>query len=598
MKRLVALLALAALTTPACADHEADGTGTFVLGLRDSVGGFFRLRVMSEAPDQAISGRALFDTGCLEAKSRTYELAHIPSGADRWVVLESFADADCASRVEVGYRGGVTIPNGSAAPYYHVPLYEHGTTTPLPEGINISAATAQRVNFCQSDADCADFGPPAHVCFDGQMPEYYCVPRCTKNADCTEMHPNAICQASTSWCMLHSPYPLNLSEPRTMGYGVTASSGEPMFVGGFGRISTGKLYPGNTQVEMFDVQQGLFAKVEITGAEVWGAGLAAYANLGNDTLVAVGGLRSLSLRWNEDGGDFQLDLGDLAEADCSGPSCVPNIVQTAVAFDLSARTAVISELPGVPIAMSTVIPLDGTRFLVAGGVTPTQTGTGAEPTAQTLICQVDASLSTTCTATGDMVTPRAMAAGTCVTPACEQVLILGGAPVGPAAELGTIAGSDVTFELVSSTLPGRLFAPSLCGLRLIAGADHPDGVGGQGPLELELVGTALGLTPLSSDVVTELPIWPAVTELGSGDCWAAGGIDGAGHNASTVYRVTGSAISPDTHSLARARFGAMATSIGSGPLSGAIMFAGGVALTGTADGGAVDVVRGAEVLLP
>jgi hypothetical protein len=599
LRLLAALAALAALLG-GCADPAGPGTGTLTLGLRAGVGGWFQLRILDSQPDAALAGGVVFDTGCIDAKSRTYELSNIPAGIGRWVAIESFGDASCSrdGRSEVGYRGHVDIPAGGVSPYYHVPIYEVGGVTPLPEDINISAAVAAPIDFCDADAQCASHGAE-FKCFDGQRPTYWCVPGCTLDADCADFHPRAECQAGTGWCVLNSPFPLNLSEPRAMGAAASLSDGSVAFVGGFGEFSGGKLRLGSTAVERFDAGLGLFVKPAITGLGTWNSALGGFVDLGGDRVVMVGGLRTTALAWSGDGDAFQLQFSGTSDQDCSGASCVPNLLTDIAVIDLAGGRAKLSTYP-LPVARASLVRLNASTFLAAGGTAANVAGDGVIISDRAYLCVVAADLGVTCQEVDPLAVARTGAAATCVDAACTTVLFAGGAFSGQSPfEVARIDGGSVTFEaLAAPATLTTLAQPMLCGLRLVSGQRVGAASRGLPPVELALTGSQLAANPLASDAVTALPLLPAVATLPNGDCWVSGGIDAAGATSPVAFHVTGASVLPGTLALTRGRFGAVAAAVAQGPLAGAVLVAGGVRLTGAAQAGTVDLVRGVEVVFP
>ncbi len=600
---LAATLGLAAAAS-GCAAPSEPHTGTFRLGLRDDISGWFRLRIYDSQPDEALNGSVIFDTGCIDARSRTYELTGIPSGTDRWVAIEAFGSVQCSpdTRTEVGIRGGVVIPEGAAGPYYHVSMLTVGGVSALPEDLNLSAAVATQVDFCDSDAQCAQFSD-THRCFDGQKPTYWCVPSCSSNADCTAMHPKAQCEVSTGWCFLRSPYPLNLSEPRAFGFSTTRSDGAVAFVGGFGQIAASALRPGATYAEVFDPSTGVFAKLDTPALDGHGAGLSGFAPLGDDRVVAAGGVLTALATWQGEGGSFSFSFGDLSADDCSGLSgsgCVPNLSHDLIVLDLMTGAAAVSELP-IPLVQPAVTSLGGGRFLLLGGLATAASGAGVEASDRAWLCTASDDQTATCTEAGPMKAARAGAATTCLDPACGQVLVFGGAAQGkPVAEVATVDGDTVSFaQLTATGLPQRVYAPQLCGLRLAAGSTKGSGPSAFNPVGLVVSDGAVSAAPLSNVAIDGLPLWPAVASLPDGDCWIFGGLNQQGRPSDVAFRFTADTVDPSTFTLWRGRFGAMAGAVTAGPLKGAVLVGGGLALAGSPNGaGGVDLVRGAEVLLP
>jgi|GEM_PF-1616903 len=582
-------LLLPAAFTSGCADAgEGQGVGTVQLALRDGVGGWLRLRIFPEDPGAALEGATSFDTACLDAQSRTYELTNIDAGEDQWVVIEAFDEQDCnaGSRVEIGYRGGVDIREGEVAPYYHVPLYEEGGVTTLPEGLNISASLAKSIEFCDPGNDSACPAAHAgHTCYDALKPQYWCVPACSTSADCQEFHPRAICQAATGWCVLNSPFPLNLSEPRAFGGAGTLSNGDAAFMGGFGRITAGRLLPGNQPVETFNQRTGLFELRKVDGLGSWGgAGMSGVAALGNDRFVLVGGYTEASINYTGSAANRELLLTNVTRTD------------ELVVMDLQSNTGGVTVLPR-PLAESAVVALSETSFLIIGGNSLGTDG-NSDISNEVWQCSLPAgSVTAECQSAGTLAHPRASAAASCLNDECTRILVVGGRGDDTGvAEVLTVSGDSVTSQGLSVSGPlGGLKRASLCGTRLVGGSSA-NTVGSQNPVVLSVDGGTLTATAVGT---TTLSVWPSVgPQQANGDCWVAGGVDGNGAASTDVFRITPEGKAPNPPALGRGRFGALTAWVSGGPIDGAILYGGGLKLTGTADSGSSDIVRGVEVLKP
>jgi hypothetical protein len=602
MRVLLSLLAMSLLPM-GCADGApADDSGSLVLGLQDSVSGWFHVKIYEEAP--AFPGdnpKVVFETGCIDAKSRTYELNNIPTGDDLVVEIASFGSAECSpeSQAEIGYRGLVDISSGKKAPYYHVPIFEHGASTAFPEDINISASVAEAIDFCDSDSQCADFSSK-HVCYDGQSPAYWCVPSCETKADCEGYHPRATCDVETRWCVLRSPYPLNLASPRAMGHATTLKNGSVAFLAGFGSTANGRFVANSQVVETFDVATGLFRKDDIAGLDGWSAAMTGLATLPDGRAILVGGVRSAKMGYQvKADGSVDITVGDLTEKDCSTEPCLPNIRNELVVIDLESRKASIHEMP-LPVASPTVLSLGKGRVLIAGGIAPAFGGIGGAPAAtgnvatdRVWIAQIGSGTEVVIKEVGTMTVPRLGAAALCQNDACDSVLLIGGNREGSVAEVMSLSGEEPLFIPVAiQGLPQKIGGPSVCNGDLVGGTapglktmslDPVDGNWTSAPLENGDVATAL----LSATAVTA-----------SGDCWVVGGLAN-GEATGLAFRVSGDAVAPKTYTAESARFGAMAAQIGAGLLDEGLLFAGGFRLAPTdGDSGSLEWVRGAEVLLP
>jgi len=576
------LLALAAC------DSGADvGRASFALEVDAP---FFRMRIYDTPPDASLSGKTLFDTGCIAQQSRTYELTNIPVGEGYAIIYEGFASSSCASneRLAVGFRGGVAISKADQ-PYYHVQIYPSGGVAILPEDLNLSASNARSVDSCQVDSDCG----AKNLCYDDAAPAYWCVPTCVSTADCASLHPRAACDTAAGWCMLMSPFPLNLSEARAFGQAATLANGDVAFFGGLKREGTASA--GETAsfiatsfpLERFDAQTGLFAELSVSGLDASPGGAFGFAALGDDRFVAVGGLARAQMGWTSDGGlDTQVTFSQ-------------DLLGQIIVWDLATGRGKLSPL-GQGQARATVVPLSTDRFLAIGGISPA--GLGADVRRTTLLCELDAELTVSCQPGPQLDTARQSPAASCLDAVCDRILVLGGNSGGKLAEVLDLALSKTT-ALTTKGLPERLYNPILCGLDIVSGSLDLNKATPTVASRLNLDAAGLEGNPLAGAPPTSyLPaIAQATPTFGaSSDCLVAGGLDATGLS-DRIVQVGSARFSVKSATLGRARFGAQAAVIGAGPLLGRVLFAGGLALPGEPDAptaGGLDVVRGAEVFTP
>jgi len=573
----VALLASAALPVGCDRDLPAEGFGELTLALESEAAAWFRLQVFRGPLGANLSGDELFDTGCVEARSRTYELTNIPVGEGRAVLFQGFAGAGCeaAQRVEVGYRGAITITQGQR-PYYHVPIYREGALTALPEELNLSASTAEQVEFCALDAECG----PSAVCYDLTAPEYWCVPTCGADADCAAIHARGTCDVAAGWCMLMNPFPLNLSEPRAFGAAVPLSNGDVAFVGGFGAQEGDALTPTRHLVEVFDHATGLFAARSAGDVDAWAGGLFGVAQLPGDRVVLAGGATSLSVRWNDAHGV----LGLASEA--WGEVVSDALVVVNPRTGAGARSA----LPRA-VAQPLVVALGDATVLVAGGIS----AEAGAPSRDAWICEIAADLTATCEGIAPLQKARIGAAGACLDPACGRVLVLGGADGPPLIEILERQADPPAFVAVSvAGLPGRIWDPALCGLDLVAGSTTLGGPAALAAQSLSVDGDSVTASPIPG---VAAPYLPAVARAGD-RCYTAGGLGEAGEILRAVTRVAGGAgaTGPEWN-LMRGRFGAAGAPVGAGALAGKVLFGGGLTVPDRGTG-TLALVRGVEVLSP
>lgn len=574
----VALVLASSWVTLGCdGPDEATDLGTLTLALHEGLGDHFRLQILDGPATVELTGEVVFDTGCVEALSRTYELTNLPVGAGRSVLFEGFANDGCAaaSRIEVGYRGDVTITQ-SERPYYHLPIYLERGMSALPEEINLSASVAEPVDMCVTDTDC---GGATDVCYTTEA-EFWCVPSCVADDDCAGIHPRGTCDRAAGWCMLLSPFPLNLSEPRAMGTALTLESGSVAFVGGVGAVEGGRFTRTTHLAELFDHRTGLFAAVAAEGVDDWPATLSGVTALGGDRVALVGGVTSLNLSWDASTG--QLDTAGTAWADV--------LRDDIVIVDLARGVAATSRLPRA-VARPTVVRLGAGRFLVAGGVT----GATPAPSRDAWICLVDDALAVTCDAIGPLVTPRAGAAGVCVDGACQQVLIVGGNDAAPVAELLDRSADPLVFApLAVNGALEKVYEPVLCGLELVSGSKTPRGPSDLRAHTLELVVDGLEVRP---DTTGGAMPWLAAVAQAGARCFVGGGLVADGGVSARVLRAQNGALTNPGWLMERPRFGAAAAVVGQGALAGRALFGGGL-VTVSPGGAELRLVRGVEVLSP
>ena len=597
----VFLLAALAVVLVPVAGCGAEERGTISLALADAGltndTRWFRLRLYEGVPDSGFGGEIILDTQCRERQSDTYELNDIPTGAGRSVLFEGFDSNSClaVSRTSLGFRGDLLVTDGPAAPYYHIPIYREQAVTALPEDLNISQSEAVLApgGFCEDSEDCATVVEPPGACFADKSSgtaAYWCVPTCTEDADCAVFHERASCDVGSGWCMMRFPFPLNLSEPRAFGHAARLPDGGVAFLGGFGKLVEGRLVPVSRLGERLNPATGVFAKLELDGGELPAAGMSGFHAYDSGRMVLVGGLRRATVTWTGEGAAATLQIGQgLVGGDLS---------QDALVIDAMAGTATVTSLPR-GIAGPAVVALPDTSLLVMGGLATAGPGSPVEVSDLLWHCTfkvTDGAAGVICQEMGHLDAPRFAPAAMCVDSAqCDQVLVVGGNEAGAATAELIDTSAFFSIPVGSPQLPATLYAPRLCGQRLVAGSAMADGVGGMKPVALGLAMPDVAVTSLTQDGGRDLPVWPAVAEMPDGDCWVGGGLDGDGQASRRLFRVTTDSIPPTTYDLTRPRFGAMAAVMTSGPLTGSVVYAGGL---GLGAGGTTRLIRGAEVLRP
>jgi hypothetical protein len=573
----------ASLAGLACNADAMLGRASFAL---EGEATFFRLRIFEAPPEADLSGKAIFDTGCIAQQSRTYELSNIPVGQGYAVVYEGFPAKGCAptERISLGYRGEVTITEQDQ-PYFHVQAYPEGGLASLPEGLNLSAAAATSIETCEADADCPG---PRDICYDDAAPTFWCVPSCAADTDCAAVHPRATCDLETGWCMLNSPYPLNLSEARAFGRAETLDNGDVVFFGGLRQDVAGSdLIATVHSLERFDARTGLFAAVDVTGEAPSTGGFFGFTALGGDRFVAVGGLRQATMRATSEGG-VELDA-----------NWAQDLSSDVIVWDLSRAKVGVGTLPR-GLARSAVVPLPEGRFVVAGGLV--SSGLGVEATRSTLVCDIDDALGVACVEGPLLQHTRQAPAATCLDEGCAKLLIIGGNQGGKLAEvLDLETGKSDAFSVAA--FGDKLFEPILCGLDLVAGSRSLDAPSPVTAVRFSVSPSGVDANPLAGAPQTSM--FAAIAGASAAfaadrTCTIAGGLLDLGMT-SRVVAVGGGGFLPYQATLAMPRFGALAARIGAGVLEGRVIFGGGLALPiedGVVVAGPVDVVRGVEVLSP
>jgi hypothetical protein len=596
-----ALIALMCLPAACSSTPAADELGHVTLALSPLEGaGWLRLRLYDGPVDAALEGDEIYDTGCLEVLSESYDLRNMPSGEGRTVVIEGFSAVGCPEgrRMALGLRGDITIPTGDPAPYYHVPIYAEPGLTPLPEALNISEATAVPVSYCDAPEDCAGLTEQEPACYksvDTGEARYWCVPTCLSDGDCAGLHPNATCDQSTGWCMMFHPFPLNLSSPRAFGHAFPMPDGGVAFVGGFGSMAAGRLAPAPSFGERFDPVTGIFAPLGIEG-NVPSFGLSGAAQLTDHRVVLAGGLTSVLLKWEGAGEAATWDTSNIGAGD---------LRDELVVWSPHTGTLTKNNLPARLLGPA-VVAISPTDVLVLGGSTAEQGQDGLMPSDAIYRCAISETGDATCETAGFLSVPRGRVAATCTDSTCSKVLVIGGhGPDDVPVEVLRLEGEDIVssvFELTPNT--DGFFWPSLCGMTLVGGADVFRGVGGHHAVAFEVGATSVALTPLDATTDEDLNIAPAVAHTQDGACWVFGGVNGKGASSARVYTAqdgtwTESYLEESgalvDYLLHTPRYGAMAAEITQGPLSGSVVVGGGLTQAG---GGAVSYVRGAEVLRP
>ena len=576
---VLAALSLA-FTSGGCADG---GFSTLSLPLYVEAD-YFTLQIVDR------KGASIYDTGCLRRQAKTFRVSNLEEVDNASILFNYYSDVSCseASHIAVGLRGDVAVV-AEQENYFHVPVLANGAVTALPAQQNVSAGFAIETTYCEPDSVCEeeDVSGVCKKAFDdgSQKFKYWCVPTCSTDADCVELHDASSCDPETRWCTIPSPFPLNMSGPRAFGQAMTTEDGDVYLVGGFSDEINGLLTASGAPLERYNSATGLFEHVDWANAEGANVAMAGATLLDEGALMLVGGVTGVNVS----------SAGFSAFTGVSGDVLVisPDAEKDKVKVFADALTPVVA--PGV---LNTDVGV-----AVVGGLRASSDGAYALSD-EVYYCDTDGD----CVLAGILETPRVAPSLSCVDEACTQILVVGGNRSGATVErLDWSVSTDTVSStaLESSDLPSVLETPIVCDGRLVAGADG-DGAGlTPMSLSLEAGGSALGGTELENVEGVETALYPAVIGPIDGDCWVFGGQSaGEGGATSDVWRVTPNAVISVLAGVAleTGRYGALIAAIGGEALDGSVLIAGGLEVVGgddaAASGGAIRPVHGAEIFRP
>ena len=578
----VSLLGLSALVlsalTPACADSNF---ATLELALYTEAD-YFTLDIHNQ------KGESLYATGCLLRQARTFRVSNLETADKATIVFHYYSDVSCepSAHVGVGVRGGVEVVDGEER-YYHIPVLADGDVTALPVDQNVSAGFATEVTYCEPDAECTEPGASG-ICkkaFDDgtQKFKYWCVPSCAEDSDCESLHPRAMCDDASQWCVLPSPYPLNISTPRAYGQATTAPNGDVVLIGGFTSENEGVLSARDSALEKYVATSGLFETFSIEGDEALKVGMAGMVELsrgGSAQVVLVGGAGEASL---SDGapGDFEEVSGDVVVLDLDDSS---------LTLHDDALDPVVA--PGVASSGSALIVVGGWRAGDDGALAPSSVVTRCEADGADLAC----------TQVGELATARTAPALLCLDDGCAELLVVGGNSEGPVSEVIDFTTSTTSPEfttMASPGLPGAIVSPQLCGDRLVGGIE-PSGESAM-PLAMSVDASVGVLTATELENVDGIMTHADSAILVIDDeCWVFGGRGAsAGSASSALWRVGQDAVIGAGVGIAleQARYGALVAVVSEGELAGSVIIAGGLS-SGSDEGESPRLLPGAEIFRP
>ncbi len=578
--RCAAVLGAAGLAA-GCAD---DGLGTLKLALSVEGQVSFELTIYEGAVDAAFVGDDVFSSGCVTRRSTVLELTRLPVSSGYSVLYRAFGAEGCAGApLAIGFRGGIELSEGDAR-YVHVPIWETGAGTAMPVDLNLSSLAATPVDACDDPGVCGG-GAPASCVVAGEGA--FCVPTCTADADCAGLHDEAVCDRAAGWCMLESPWPLNLSEQRAFARAVTRSNGDIIILGGLMPEADGGLATTVFPVERFDAATGVFGPYDLVGFDGRPGAAFGMAQLSPDRVVVAGGTSGAG-GFTREGGRVGLDIDWRTQG-----------VDKVFVVDLASGNATSASL-GQVVVSPAVQAIDADSFVVVGGRAPEGQGALKEHDG-VVVCDIGSDGALSCLPGPALKTPRVAPALVCVRAsddACDQFLVLGGNAQPGAdkvAELLDLSGEEIARPpIVAEGLPDVIDHPVLCGVRLVGGATP---AGPVASLRLDISGLAEGRLSVVADGGADTTTVSLGGHTADGCGLVAGGFVRTGEGwigTDAASAASQEAVGEPIGALARVRAAPAVARIGAGPLAGRWLVVGGMEV----GGGGARVVKGAEVFSP
>ena len=509
----------------------------------------------------------LFDSGCVPYGGDQLTLSNFPTGDDLTIHFEVYDDAGCEDAVATGARGGVVVAESGALGTWFIPTFEVGGFRSFPE-FSSSLIDEVRSTSCSDDDECIEISPVAR-CDEGTC------------------------------AMPATAYPLNIGTARAFHATTTLADGRIVITGGLGRsLGDGQWIATDEPVEVFDPVRLTFDRPEITGVTDLRMAFHNAISLDDGRVGAIGGARQATLQLVDSPifGEgrrvlsFQYPEKDSTQSD--------NLLQLAVAFDLSSNEAVAGALTQPRVGAQSTKLADG-RVLVTGGAVRAGDGVVVSKFADT--CAFDGTPE--CAAEGSLVNSRAGHCSVCRDAECNEVLLLGGL----AAEEDNISdnffeaysdGEFVSIPLEDSDLESNVLY-SNC---VKAGPDIflPGGQSGRNrPADIVPVGIGAfqdGYAGIKvGSAVTLYRSHAAATVLDGNAVLVTGGINNQGLAVNDCYVIRDGSVEPLTTGLQQSRFGHTATVLTTGPLAGAVLIVGG--FTSDANGD-LQLATTAELYIP
>lgn len=514
----------------------------------------------------------LFEAKCAGYATDAPSIGPLETGSGLTLEVAFYADAACTQPVLRGGRGGIDIVDGAPTGTYFIPVFPTGGFRAFPQ-FDPALRDAAAAVTCSADSDCRIANP------DGSY----------------QLSAVAFCDAGK--CALpETAYPLDMVSPRAFHTATALPDGRIAFVGGVARQfpdSPGALLGTDETVEVFSPGSMTFDAVDVQGLQ--GQRMAMHdAVLAKDGSIAVfGGATQLDLSFNTGGATAGLVIS-IPEKNLTSTE---NVLQLASRIDLSTERAEVGALPKPLVGARAVTMGDG-KVLLTGG--HTLADGNLETTATALECTVGAGAPPACDSLGALKHPRAGHCAFCEDAGCDSIVLLGGAAIDGGTASDVIAElydgeSFSSIALGSGDLQSNIFHPTCAGGVVAGGTPELSAPPASPPLVLSVSDVVSGVAASGLDAIdSPFRVYSAAVALSDGSVLVTGGLDETGKAQNTAYRIDDGEI-VDVYTMAAARFGHTATLITVGPLSGAVIVAGGLSTT---DAGGFETATGAELFLP
>ncbi len=514
----------------------------------------------------------LFEAKCAGYATDAPSIGPLETGSDLTLEVSFYSDAACEKPVLRGGRGGIDIVDGSPSGTYFIPVFPIGGFRAFPQFDPALRDAAADVT-CTTDANCRIANP------DGSY----------------QLSAVAYCDSGT--CAIpETAYPLDMVSPRAFHTATALPDGRIAFIGGVARQfpdSPGALLGTDETVEVFSPGSMTFGAVDVQGLQ--GQRMAMHdAVLAKDGSIAVfGGATQLDLAFNAGGATAGLIIS-VPEKNLTSTE---NVLQLVSRIDLATERAEVGALPK-PLVGARAVTMGNGKILLTGG--QTLADGNLETTATALECTVSAGAPPSCSSLGALKHPRSGHCAYCEDAECDTVVLIGGAATDGGTASDVIAevydgDSFSSVALGSGDLQTNLFNPTCAG-GIVAGSTPELGAPPASPPLVVSVSDVVSGVAASGLGTIDSPfrVYSAAVALADGSVLVTGGLDETGAAQNTAYRIEDGEI-VDVYTMASARFGHTATLVTAGPMSGAVIVAGGLSTT---DAGGLTTATGAELFLP